>query len=170
MDLMGMAAPRKNSSTPPTNLHLSRVMARQVATRDDLPVVTGRPSAKAELRRRQSNWAIVREIVARSMAKGITPIELLLDVMRDCYARYKEAVERGDHELAEGLLQKAVDCAATAAPYCHPKLNAIDVSAEGKAVGFVLAPAEAEAIEVWHARYGKPNGSGRPTIDAEPVE
>jgi hypothetical protein len=164
-------AAQRNSSTPPTNLHLSRVMARQVAAGDDLPVATGRPSEKSEPRRRQTNWAIVREIVARAMAKGITPVELLLDVMRDCYARYKEAVERGDHELAEALLQKAVDCAATAAPYCHPKLNAIDVSAEGKAVGFVLAPAEAEAFEVWQARYaGKPNGAGRPTIDAEPVE
>jgi hypothetical protein len=164
-------AAQGNGSTPPTNQHLSRVMARQVAARDDLPVATGRPSGKSEPRRRQTNWAIVREIVARAMAKGITPIELLLDVMRDCYARYKEAVERGDHELAEALLQKAVDCAATAAPYCHPKLNAIDVSAEGKSIGFVVAPSEAEAIEVWQARYaGKPNGSGRPTIDAEPVE
>jgi hypothetical protein len=144
--------------------------AARMAARDDLPVATGRPSEKSELRRRQSNWAIVREIVARSMAKGITPVELLLDVMRDCYTRYKEAVERGDHELAEALLQKAVDCAATAAPYCHPKLNAIDVSAEGKSIGFVVAPAEAETIEVWQARYGRPNGGGRPTIDAEPAE
>jgi hypothetical protein len=149
----------------------SSLDAARMAADDDLPVATGRPPAETWVRRKQSSSTIAREIVARAMAKGITPIELLLDVMRDCYARYKEAVEHGDHELAEALLQKAVDCAATAAPYCHPKLNAIDVSAEGKAVGFVVAPAEAEAIEVWQARYaGKPNGAGLPTIDAEPVE
>ncbi len=51
-----------------------------------------------------------REIADKAASQGITPIEYLLQVMRD------GTLERADR----------VEAAKAAAPYVHPRLNAVD--------------------------------------------
>lgn len=56
-----------------------------------------------------------REAAAKAAESGeLMPLQVLLKIMRQ-------------HEVA-GLLQAAVDVAAIAAPYCHAKLSAVQVS------------------------------------------
>jgi hypothetical protein len=77
-----------------------------------------------------------REIANRAFADGVTPLEVMLAVMRKHYA-------------AEDL-DKAVAVAKDAAPYMHPRLNPIaPVGEEGRAAGYVVVPPAAESVEAW---------------------
>lgn len=60
----------------------------------------------------------VRRAVRDVFASGLTPLDVLLKTMR-------EAWEGGDKKVA-------VACAEKAAPYCHPRLAAIEHSGELK--------------------------------------
>ena len=51
------------------------------------------------------------EIALRAVSEGISPLEVLLQAMRAAHAN--------------GDLDKAAHYARMAAPYCHPRLNAI---------------------------------------------
>ena len=46
------------------------------------------------------------------MGKGLTPVELMLDVMRDC----------------ERPLELRLDAAKNVAPYVHPRLNSTEIT------------------------------------------
>ena len=46
------------------------------------------------------------------MGKGLTPVELMLDVMRDC----------------EKPLELRLDAAKSVAPYVHPRLNSTEIT------------------------------------------
>lgn len=59
-----------------------------------------------------------REIADRAAAQGITPIEVMLDAMR-------EAHEAGDSRQAALFAQMA-------APYIHPKLSTINANLSGE--------------------------------------
>lgn len=60
-----------------------------------------------------------REIAERALAEGMTPLEYMLSVLRD---------EGNDTSTR-------MDAAKAAAPYIHPKLNAVELSGpEGGAV------------------------------------
>jgi hypothetical protein len=71
---------------------------------------TGRPRGRppGSLTRR------TREIAEKAAALGLSPLEVLLDVMRQ--------------HFAAGELDKAVEAARSAAPYCHPRLQSIELS------------------------------------------
>jgi hypothetical protein len=53
-----------------------------------------------------------QQITSEALAKGITPIEVLLDLM-------VKAHKRGDEDQAGKWADKA-------APYCHPRLSSVD--------------------------------------------
>lgn len=60
-----------------------------------------------------------REIAEKAMAEGITPLEYMLQVLRD---------ESQDQD-------KRMDAAKAAAPYVHPKLSAAELSGpDGSAI------------------------------------
>jgi hypothetical protein len=79
-----------------------------------------------------------REIADKAAAEGITPLEVMLEVMRDLYA--------------EGEKVAAAAIAKDAAPYIHAKLSQIEQKSEvtvQKAVsGEPLTPEE------WATQYG----------------
>ncbi len=54
-----------------------------------------------------------REVAERALAEGKTPLDYLLDVMRD---ELREPSER-------------LDAAKAAAPYVHPKLSSVEMNA-----------------------------------------
>jgi hypothetical protein len=56
-----------------------------------------------------------REVAERAAAKGITPLEYLLSVMRD----------------ESQSLPIRLDAAKASAPYIHPRLNAIEHGGDG---------------------------------------
>lgn len=55
-------------------------------------------------------------VVEKAMAQGITPIEVLLNTMRQLYA--------------SGQLMEAAKVAGDAAPYCHSKLASIELTGD----------------------------------------
>lgn len=70
-----------------------------------------------------------REIAARVTAEGITPLEVMISVMRERW-------ETGDKDGALVAAEKA-------APYCHAKLASVDSTlkgADGGAVVFTWLP------------------------------
>lgn len=72
------------------------------------------------------------EIAAKAMAEGITPIEVLLKTMRKLHQASEDGqvVIGNDGETLTpiGLSMMAAEVAAKAAPYCHPRLNAVEVT------------------------------------------
>lgn len=58
------------------------------------------------------------QVAKEAMAKGITPIEVLLDLMGKAY-------QRGDEDQAGKWAEKA-------APYCHPRLQSVDQRSDDK--------------------------------------
>lgn len=66
---------------------------------------SGRKLGSASLR--------TREIADRAIKEGMSPLEVLLKLMR-------KALDAGDDIVA-------MDAAKAAAPYIHPRLNAIDI-------------------------------------------
>lgn len=66
-----------------------------------------------------------KKIALEAAERGITPIEVMLEIMKKHY----EA----------GRMAEALDAAAKAAPYCHPKLQAIQHT--GKDGGPILTSA-----------------------------
>jgi hypothetical protein len=65
------------------------------------------------------------EIARMATEAGLAPIEVLLGAMRVAWRR---AGEELDEERAASLRKEAVVCSMAAAPYCHPRLNAIEHS------------------------------------------
>lgn len=71
-----------------------------------------------------------REIADRALSEGVTPLEVILEVMRKAHAA--------------GDFDKAVACAAQAAPYVHPRLSAIDAKARGSVTIELLSFAQSQ--------------------------
>jgi hypothetical protein len=69
---------------------------------------------KGSGRKKGSSSKRTREIADQAASDGITPLEVLLQIMRT-------SVEIGDHE-------KAMRAAKDAAPYIHPRLNSVEMS------------------------------------------
>ena len=55
-----------------------------------------------------------KDIADKAIEEGITPLEVLLQIMR-------EAMDTGDYE-------RAMRAAKDAAPYIHPRLNSVEMS------------------------------------------
>ena len=65
------------------------------------------------------------EIARVAAASGMSPIEVLLGAMRIAWER---AGKELDEERAASLRGEAAKIANWAAPYCHPRLNAVEHS------------------------------------------
>lgn len=62
-------------------------------------------------RPRGSANKLTTEIAAKALAQGVTPLEVMLDAMRNAFDG--------------GNMKEATTYANMAAPYCHPRLNAV---------------------------------------------
>lgn len=81
-----------------------------------------------------STSKLSQAITAEVLARGITPIEVMLETMRRLWAAATStdpehiaaitAAGRSQHTLAI----EACEIASKAAQYCHPKLNSVEVS------------------------------------------
>lgn len=99
----------------------------------------GRPPGTANVK--------TREIAEQALREGISPLEVMINTMRKLY-RASEAgqiVEGMDGKKLTplGLAIMAADVASKAAPYCHPRLNAIEHTGKG---GTPLNPPELTII------------------------
>lgn len=87
-------------------------------------------------RKKGSATAKTREIADRAASEGVTPLEVMLDVMRFHYRLAKSEIERGavgeamSPKVISDALVLAKDAAKDAAPYIHPRLSTIDMKAE----------------------------------------
>lgn len=73
-----------------------------------------------------------KEVMAAVEATGLTPLEVMVAIMRDAFAA-------NDHE-------KALDAASKAAPYVHAKLSSVDLKASVKRSAAELTRDELLAI------------------------
>lgn len=72
-------------------------------------------------------------LLERVSAEGLTPLDVMLQVMR-------EYVEAGDREMA-------LDAAAKAAPYVHPKLSSIAAEVSGPGGGAQVVRVERVIVD-----------------------
>lgn len=81
-----------------------------------------------------------REIAEKVAEEGITPLEIILDIMR-------KAHERSDEEVA-------LDAATRAAPYIHPRLAAVEVSGkDGGPIEHHVIRADLPTAEEWEQKH-----------------
>lgn len=66
-----------------------------------------------------------REIADRAASEGITPLEFMLQIMRD------EGPETEDERVMVARQAMRFEAAKAAAPYIHPRLAAIEHTGEG---------------------------------------
>ncbi len=66
-----------------------------------------------------------QEVVRKAIAEGVTPIEVMLTLMREAW----DAIPRND--------DKAMEYAIAAAPYVHPKIAPVDAKT-GETAKFVI--------------------------------
>lgn len=66
----------------------------------------------------------ITEAAAKVRELGITPLEYMLEVMRQPIPEYAEPAEKAL------IMHAKIDAAKAAAPYVHPKLSSVEVSAE----------------------------------------
>lgn len=90
----------------------------------------GRPKGSANVR--------TQEIANRVAKEGITPLEVMLEIMKEF--------------RAEGNREAALDAAAKAAPYLHSKLSSVDMRATVKRDIEEYSDAELIALAVQAAR------------------
>lgn len=102
-------------------------------------VGAGRPVGATSLK--------TREIADKAIQNGITPLEVMLAVMREAWNDSNNVVvtDAGDEKAnlakAKGLRQmyqdRAISAANDAAPYLHPKLAPVDAKT-GETARFVI--------------------------------
>ena len=92
----------------------------------------GRPAGSVTVRN--------REIIERAAAEGITPLEVMLQAMRQRWGA--------------GDVDGAVQVAEKAAPYLHARLSAVDATSKGERLGYVItAPVEAIDADEWAKQH-----------------
>lgn len=75
-----------------------------------------------------------REIADKAAVAGITPLEVMMDTMREYHAKAMAiapgaAIEVNEEAITRlGLLTEASKIARDAAPYMHPRLQAMELS------------------------------------------
>ncbi len=65
-----------------------------------------------------------RDIAAQAMESGITPLEVMTNIMRETYAK---ALTEANPLIRGKLLEVALSSAKDAAPYMHPRLSTVEV-------------------------------------------
>ena len=87
-------------------------------------------------RKKGSATAKTRAIADKAASEGVTPLEVMLDVMRFHYAIAQSEIAKGAEgeamspKVIADALVLAKDAAKDAAPYIHPRLAAVDLKAE----------------------------------------
>jgi hypothetical protein len=66
-----------------------------------------------------------REIAERAMQDGITPLEFMLQIMR---TEPSDAIE--DRRILQSIIEMRFEAAKAAAPYMHPRLSSVEMTAE----------------------------------------
>lgn len=66
-----------------------------------------------------------REIADAAAASGITPLEVMVETMRELW---KQAEEQEDPGARMALKQQAAEAAVKAAPYMHPRLANVEAN------------------------------------------
>ena len=79
----------------------------------------------------------------KALEEGTTPLEVILEAMRDAYK--------------EGGAQAAVPFAKEAAPYVHPRLSAVDAKVDGVIGQYAAQPIPVESRD--SDTVARPNGS-----------
>ena len=135
-------------------------------TRSTLPVASGDrmftlPAKRPYSRKAQSPSSTpqppgtkLQDIPSTSALKGITPVELMLNAMREFNDEAEEAFELATQLPADSkrraelqsygrtMISMAVDVAKDAAPYVHPKLNSTTISGDPDAPLSILSADE----------------------------
>lgn len=94
----------------------------------------GRPPGTANVK--------TREIADKAIAEGISPLEVMLEAMRKAHELAKVTNDPDDWSLAAGF-------AKDAAPYIHPRLQAIaHTGGDGGPVALTIGAAEKRAMAV----------------------
>lgn len=102
-----------------------------------------------------------RQVAQQAAARGITPLEVMLEAMR------------AHHEA--GRLDSAAEVARHAAPYVHPRLSAmhltgaagqplLDVEAQRRALANPDARRHLAALDAALAQADQPGGAGAPAV------
>ncbi len=103
----------------------------KVSTRGGKRVNAGRKAGTANKK--------TRAIADKAAASGITPLEVMMDTMREFHAKAMAiapgaAIEVNEEAITRlGLLTEASKIARDAAPYMHPRLQAMELSGKGGA-------------------------------------
>ncbi len=66
-----------------------------------------------------------RERLERISKTGVTPLDVMIEGMRKHYEAAQEALKSEDKETAAKCFREAKDFAKEAAPYLHPRLQAV---------------------------------------------
>lgn len=82
------------------------------------------------------------EITKRAVASGITPLEVMMQAMREAY-------DAGDMSAAAGYAEKA-------APYCHARLSSVEQKSEVRVTYAVEVPLVAPTVDEWLTNRAPP--------------
>ena len=93
-----------------------------------------------------------RALVAKATAQGITPLEVMLQTMREAWDAAQNPKLDAEAQLAHKLA--AVETAHKAAPYVHPRLAQIESKSEVEITRSTVSPEPMPADE-WERTYGR---------------
>lgn len=95
-----------------------------------------------------------RAVADRASATGLTPLDVMLDVMRFQHALARSEMEKGEEArpaILADAMTRALSAARDAAPYMHPRLTPVPVqgaeTADDTARRIREAVAAADAVE-----------------------
>lgn len=98
-----------------------------------------------------------RAIAERVAKEGVTPLEVLTQIMRERWTFYqqelKKPLEGRDVQALAKAVEGAILAAEKAAPYMHPKLAAIEHSGEVEHSYVARTPAVSNSVEEWQKQY-----------------
>lgn len=106
----------------------------------------GRPKGAIEKRS--------REIAERAAAEGITPLEVMVNIMREQWQLYEQ--EKTPERAAAALA-----AAEKAAPYMHPRLAAVEQFVDAKIRTFAVG-GDTLPDDEWERTYGPLAAATRP--------
>lgn len=102
-----------------------------------------RPGAGRKARKDTPAGKLQEEIKLRALKEGTTPLEVMLEGMRDAYAA--------------GGAKAAMPYAKEAAPYLHPRLAAVEAKVDGVLGTYAAQPIPVEARH--SDSLARPNGT-----------
>lgn len=92
-----------------------------------------------------------REFAEKALAAGISPLEVMAATMR---ALWEKAVDKAGQVVDVKAAKEACEIAQIAAPYCHPRLAAVESSVNASVQTSVIN-AEPMTPEQWEKHYAE---------------